>query len=136
MRIVQKLSYFALGCLFVLVGQLLLQSTSEVRADEHETQADFETLTVRSLHLIDARGNLAAQLEVVPRGPHTSVNDVLRIFNPDGKTVSRLQVTPLGSQMEISGGDDRVRAMIGVDTDSNGFVTVFDSTGMRMDAMP
>jgi len=110
MQFKQKLIYFALGCAFVVMGQVLVTVlTPKVTAQGKKASAEFDTVKVRSLQVMDKKGKVRAQLEVKRRPTIANsvfiqnIDDVIRVFNSAGFCVYRVGVDTDGASVRLSG---------------------------------
>ncbi|MBM3242369.1 hypothetical protein FJZ31_39420, partial [Candidatus Poribacteria bacterium] len=177
MQFKQKLAYFALGCAFVVAGQVLSatiipQVTSHWEASlpfsglmlivgiplfgalfkktttrGNNKSPEFDTVTCRSLRVVDASGKEVARLELTKRD---NVNDVIQVFNSAGVSAYRVGVSPYGGSVgvldkdgkpcigmgvgpngggvRVSDGDNKAIVMMNI-TDTGGGLAVSDKTG-------
>lgn len=150
MQFKQKLIYFALGCAFVVIGQVLLnvvvpkvtaQGEKEsvdlierIRAQGKKETVEFDTVKVRSLQVVDDEGKVRARLEVTKRPSVASVDDVIQVFDRAGVSVYRVGVTTNGGDMNVYDKGGGVAAGMGVGA-NGGMVTVADNNGKTCAAM-
>jgi hypothetical protein len=96
MQFKQKLIYFALGCAFVVIGQVLLSVVvPKVTAQGKKESVEFDTVKARSLQVVDDSGKVRAQLEFKEHKGTTStsdviMDDVIQVFNDDGNPIFRV----------------------------------------------
>jgi hypothetical protein len=136
MRFGQKFAYFACGCAFVVIGQVvsgLVVSRATAQTGK-KPSAEFDTLTVRSLNVVDTAGRVRARLEVTTRPSAIPVDDVMQVFNRAGVSVSRMGVSADGGDVFVYGNDGKTRAAMGVLSDG-GFVSVYGNDGKTRAAM-
>ena len=63
MQFKQKLMYFALGCAFVVIGQVLLSVVDpKVTAQGKKASAESDTVKVRSLQVVDDTGKVRVEI--------------------------------------------------------------------------
>ncbi len=104
MQFKHKLIYFALGCAFVVIGQVLLSVVvPKVTAQGKKESVEFDTITCRSLKIVDAKGKIRAQLEVDIIGI-----DVIQILNPAGIPVCKIGSAIGGGGSVIVAGDNGI----------------------------
>lgn len=97
MQFKHKLIYFCAGCAFVVIGQVLLGVlVPKVTAQGKKASAEFDTVTVRSLQVVDDSGKVRAQLEVTKRG------NVIQVFNRDGIPVYQVSVDTNGAIVDMN----------------------------------
>ena len=91
MQFKQKLIYFALGCAFMVISQVLSGVVvSKVTAQGKKESVEFDTVTCRSLKVVDDSGKVRAQLEVKKNPKLDFLNDIIQVFNRNGNLVFNL----------------------------------------------
>ena len=112
MRFGQKFAYFACGCAFVVIGQVVtgLVVSRATAQTGTKPSAEFDRLTVRSLQVVDESGNSVAVLEKQKRNDTT--DDVLRVFGLDGKPRAGIGVNRNGGDIGVFGNDGKQRAVM------------------------
>lgn len=154
MQFKHKLIYFALGCAFVVIGQVLLSvlvpkvtaqgkkesaefSLSELlqqleaEAQSKKASAEFDTVKVRSLQIVDNAGKVRAKLEVTKRDSIIPVDDVIQVFNNAGVSVYRVGVANVmatGGNVAVYSNDGKITAQISGRA-SGGDVAVYSNDG-------
>ena len=120
MQFKQKLIYFALGCAFVVIGQVLVTVlTPKVTAQGKKASAEFDTVTCRSLKVMDTKGKVRVKLEVKDPDLYP---DVIQVFNWVGKPIFKVGMMSTGGSVSVAGHDGRTRAEM----------AVYDYTGSLM----
>ena len=91
MQFKQKLIYFALGCAFMVISQVLSGVVvSKVTAQGKKESVEFDTVTCRSLKVVDDAGKVRAQLEVKKNPKLDFLDDIIQVFNRNGHLVFNL----------------------------------------------
>ena len=148
MQLKQKLLYFAVGSAFVVLSQIIIG----LLAPTGIAQSGSDVVTCKSLRIVDDSGRVRAQLEFLPI-PNMPVNDVIQVFNEQGKVVYRVRVTPeggwviLGNPEEMRADEDGgriavygtnpgIRAALGVNS-NGGIVSAYNGkAGVTMSSSP
>ena len=139
MQFKHKLIYFALGCAFVVIGQVLLSVVvpkvtaqgkkaptpteweAEQEAQRKKETVEFDTVKVRSLQVVDASGKVCAILEKTPR--NATVYNVIRVFNRDGTPVYSVAVLTGGGVVGVYSKDGKYSVDL-IAADGAGMVSV------------
>ena len=132
MQFRQKIGYVALGGLLVLAGHVLpgLIVPRAAAQGKGNPSAEFDTLTVRSLKVIDAKGTPGVTISTDDRG-----GDV-RVLGKNGTTRAAIRVWSRGGAIHVY--DNRgelpalqlgARVLITVD-DEGGVVSTYNRQGM------
>lgn len=124
MPVRQKLAYIALGGVLVIAGQLLPSVfLSRGTAQGGKPSAEFDTITVRSLKVVDAAGKIRARLEVIKSATPYLRDDVMRVFNDADVPVYFVAVDSEGGSVVVCNNEGASRAMMTV-TSGEGSVSV------------
>jgi hypothetical protein len=107
MQLKQKLVYMAVGSLFTLLGFMLASIVGDVTAQTKKASVEFDTVTCQSLRIVDASGQIRAQIDATSEGGRVG------IFNKKGKVSAQMSVL-----------------------NNMGTVFVSDENGKVMNAMP
>lgn len=148
MQFKHKLIYFALGCAFVVIGQVLLsvvvpKVTAQGKKEKEEPApksktffqewkesqkeiVEFDTVKVRSLQVVDDSGKVYAIFEKTKR--NARVDDVIRVFDGDGVSVCRVGVTTSGGNVAVYDNKGEGRSAMGGEN-AGGSVWVFGNDG-------
>jgi hypothetical protein len=112
MQFKHKLIYFALGCAFVGIAQVLLSVVvPKVTPQRKKETVEFDTVKVRSLQVVDDEGKVRAQLEVTKPSALTDDN-VIQVFNSDGVPVYQVSVSTDGSSVLVNDGNKKTRVLM------------------------
>lgn len=131
----QKLAYIALGGALVIIGQLLPNIlVSRVVAQGKATSVEFDTVTCRSLKVVDKTGKVRAQLEVIKRPSVAPVDDVIQVFNQSGVSVYRAGVASNGGNIIVYGNDNEALAGMSIGI-SGGMVAIANDKGLLVAMM-
>lgn len=135
MQFKHKLIYFALGCAFVVIAQVLLSIVvPKVTAQGKKEAVEFDKVKVRSLEVMDDTGKVRAVLEVIKRPSATPMDDVIQVFNSVGIPVYRVGVDTDGGNVTVWGKNGNPGAGMSVDTNGNGSIVTFDNK-MKLNVM-
>jgi hypothetical protein len=131
----QKFAYMALCGLLVLAGHVLLGLVvRKAMAQSGKPSAEFDTLTVRSLSVVDAAGRVRARLEITKRPVEAPVEDMMQVFNGAGVSVYLVGASSKGGWVSVRGNDGNERAATGVDSDG-GYASVYGNNGVTRAGM-
>ncbi|MBM3216237.1 hypothetical protein FJZ36_15145 [Candidatus Poribacteria bacterium] len=118
MRFGQKLAYMALGGMLVLAGYALsgLVVQKAAAQGEGKSSAEFDTVTVRNLDVVDRERKVRVRLRVTPTGTLAwPVDNVLQVFNGAGVSVYDVGASPYGGGIvRLRGNDGEPRVVIRV----------------------
>ena len=129
MKFKQKLIYFALGCAFVVIGQVLVTVlTPKVTAQGKKADAEFDTVKVRSLQVVDKEGKVLAIM-----GINVNHGGVLQLYGNNGKMEALIGAIGKGGIVSVQDNDD-VRVSMYVHT-YGGFIDIFGNDGKRRAAI-
>ena len=123
MKYREKLGYIALGGFLMLVGMLAAGLTSPSGAFNNAPDAVFGTITCREIKVVDAEGELGAEM----RGDEYGKGGVVRVYSKDGKTGASMRIYEHGGAVSVFGGISG--ASMGVNEYGNGEVTTTDKNG-------
>lgn len=132
MQFKQKLIYFALGCAFVVIGQVLVTVlTPKVTAQGKKASAEFDTVKVRSLQVVDRSGKVCAILEKKQRDASkiirdVKVDDVIQVFNHDRVPVYCVGVSKSGGDVGLYNKDGKPNVIL-IASVFGGYVSVLDN---------
>ena len=134
MQFKHKLIYFALGCAFVVIGQVLLNVlTPKVTAQGKKTDAEFDTVTCQSLRVVDKLGKVRAQLEVV-KGDLG--DNIIQLFNDDDIPIYRVSATIIGGIVTVCDNEGKRKVgLLGGDKVLGGNVNVYNNDGTSVASM-
>ena len=96
MKYREKLGYIALGGFLMLVGMLAAGLTSPSGAFNNAPDAVFGTITCREIKVVDAEGELGAEM----RGDEYGKGGVVRVYSKDGKTGASMVVDEHGGRCQ------------------------------------
>ena len=120
MKYREKLGYIALGGFLMLVGMLAAGLTSPSGAFNNAPDAVFGTITCREIKVVDAEGELGAEM----RGDEYGKGGVVRVYSKDGKTGASMVVDEHGGRLRVVGEEGKSRAEMGIY--GGGYVLVAD----------
>ena len=135
MQFKQKLAYITLGGVLVFIGQLLPTILGgRATAQNEKMPIEFETVTCRSLKIVDDSGQTVLRLEKMP---HTNGGySVIQLFNDAGKAVCQIIATPNGGSFAVNANNGDGYAYLGIHRMSeSGVVKVSDETGLGSASM-
>ena len=120
MKYREKLGYIALGGFLMLVGMLAAGLTSPSGAFNNAPDAVFGTITCREIKVVDAEGELGAEM----RGDEYGKGGVVRVYSKDGKTGASMVIDEHGGRLRVVGEEGKSRAEMGIY--GGGYVLVAD----------
>ena len=143
MHLRQKLSFFALGCAFVVAGQVILAVVSGQAKDGAALPSEtMDLLTVNKLRVVDSEGRLRLSLDPSLRrdaigvplkktdpddeGVLHQIEDVMRVYDTSGAVRLRISMRPEGAELGTYDDEGSLRAYVG-SISSGGAIGVFEN---------
>jgi hypothetical protein len=154
----QKLAFFVLGCVFVIVGQVVTGVVVPSATAQGGLQdAEFNEVTVRSLVVVDALGDAKVSLHTRLGGGRVKIqgsrpkftmqnhrgrdlvefgrNDedfggYISVYDDDGNHRAQMSVSPYGGFVSAFGKSDGI-ANIQINQYGNGAVGTWDKNGYK-----
>jgi hypothetical protein len=110
MKFKERLAYFALGCAFVIVGQVLTTLVApKATAQNSQQNVEFDKVTCKSLQIVDDNGKIWASLKS-PDSPSLA-GEILQIFNRGGESVCTIG-DQVGGRLRTTSGIRSVSSLI------------------------
>jgi hypothetical protein len=121
----QKLAFFAFGCAFVIVGQVVTGLVVPSATAQGGLQdAEFNTVTVRELNVVDATtGILGVHIATAVDG------GILRVMHADGTRAVSMGTTANGGGLRINQADGTTAVSMGPTVDGGGSLGINRNDG-------
>ncbi|MCH8247866.1 MAG: hypothetical protein IH951_15885 [Bacteroidetes bacterium] len=136
MQFKQKLAYIALGGLLVFMGQLLpsiidgsaiAQRPRVILSPKELKFAEFDTVTCKSLKVVDGVGKLLVEIKFTLNGGKVMV------WGNDGREKASMFGDQHGGHVAVFGTGRFEKAALRIDERGNGDISAWDKNGHRID---
>ena len=116
----KEMFYAVIGGLVGAVLVMAVGSIAPLGAQDEVADAEFGMITCREIKVVDAEGELGAEM----RGDEYGKGGVVRVYSKDGKTGASMVVDEHGGRLRVVGEEGKSRAEMGIY--GGGYVLVAD----------